>query len=197
MSDVDLKYLRPGNIVFMPSEYSARLFAARYLWPKTKFADTNSIDDQLAHIISEIDEAAEASDLVGAWPSFLKDLSPAALHFFRELADAQASISTLWYILDRLFGEGFSEKMIIAWVIEKNLARGYYGERITAADIKALVGGESICSGGGELTFSPTHNVLLASSVGIGLNALIAYLEGVEYRAVLPGGPRGDEEEHF
>ncbi|MFA5517379.1 MAG: hypothetical protein WDA20_13965 [Desulfuromonadales bacterium] len=99
----------------------------RSLWPKTKFAETNTIAEQLAHIFSEIDEAAEAADLcVHVSPG--EDVVSGKLSLFRELADLQHSIETLWHILDRKTFPGFSDQQIFFWVEEKNRVRGYYVE---------------------------------------------------------------------
>lgn len=136
----------------------------RRLWPETKFAACNSVGEQLAHIIGEIDEAAAAGDLVvvddglAANPAAVLALLP----MLRELADVQASTETLWNILDRELGAGFSEALILSWTEEKNRGRGYY------------------------LPVPPLSFERLAMEYA-----------GVSYRAVLPGGPRGGEEEHF
>jgi hypothetical protein len=88
--------------------------------------------DQVAHILSEIDEAAvemEAVNLSGAIVGHtafynINQLLP----LLRELGDVQASIETLWGVVDRIFSEGTSERLILSWIEEKNRARGYYVE---------------------------------------------------------------------
>lgn len=102
----------------------------RRLWPETVFAGRNSIDEQIAHIVAEIDEADEAGPALPAH-ALLADphLLFQVLPLLRELADVQASIETLWNILDREFGDGFSEAMVLGWVEGKNRGRGYYGEK--------------------------------------------------------------------
>lgn len=136
----------------------------RHLYPPTRFVLANTICKQLAHIISEIDEAADVCDGVDFDAEFAADPCAVlqALPFFRELADVQASIETHWNILDRIFGDGFSEAMILAWTEDKNRVRGYY---------------------------LPVQSISFAQ--------LVKDYEGVSYAQVLPGGPRGGDEEHF
>lgn len=102
----------------------------RQLYPPTHFSLANTICGQLSHVLSEIDEAAEAAGCADFDMDFAADPRAvlAALAFFRELADVQASIETLWRVLDRVIGAGFSEAMILAWTEEKNRGRGYYVE---------------------------------------------------------------------
>lgn len=137
----------------------------RCLFPAARFALANSINDQVAHILSEIDEAAAADGCADFDAAIAAD--PRALlqelAFFRELADVQASIETLWRVLDRVIGAGFSETMILAWVEQKNRERGYY---LPAPRLNSFA--------------------QLAKDYG-----------RVSYCAVLPGGPRGNDEEHF
>lgn len=110
--------------------FRKKLVINRRLYPMTRFALTNTVAEQLAHIVAEIDEAAEASEPLIDDDLLAASLTPALalLPFLRELADVQASIETLWHILDRVFGAGFAEAMILSWVEEKNRGRGYYVE---------------------------------------------------------------------
>lgn len=173
MSDIQKK-LPPGKIIILPSESSARRFSSRHIWPKTKFIESHTVPEQLAHILSEIDEATEAVEAVemlsnDAFRSADPVLAQTTLPFFRELADVQASIETLWGILDRLFGERFSEAMILSWVEEKNRKRGYYVEESKPQ----LLYGRSLFS------------------------QIFDDWRGVPSETVLPDGTRGNEEEHF
>lgn len=84
----------------------------RRLYPETKFARTNTIDEQVDHVLSEICEAIREKR--------------GSLEFLHELADVQASIETLWNVLDRIYGTDFSEKIIFERIEQKNRERGYY-----------------------------------------------------------------------
>lgn len=106
----------------------------RAYYSKTTFSLTNTIKEQLSHVSSEIAEFdAEISELVRGErgdDAFLVAQEPTSmsLPMLRELADVQASIETLWFLLNKKFGDGFSEKMILGWTEEKNRKRGYYVE---------------------------------------------------------------------
>jgi len=86
----------------------------RRLYPKTKFATTNTIDEQIDHVLSEIGEVIREKR--------------GSLEFFHELADLQHSVETLWNVLDRIYGNDFSEKIIFERIEQKNRERGYYLE---------------------------------------------------------------------
>lgn len=99
-----------------------------YTWPATTFAEKNSVREQLSHIVSEFEEIAEV-----VIEENLKDAEEKAIEYsvrlFEELADAQHSIETFWRILDRIHGQGFSQR-IVDMVRAKNAARGYYVEQV-------------------------------------------------------------------
>jgi hypothetical protein len=114
----------------------------RRLYPLTTFAQTNSLADQLAHVFSEVDEVAIEAEMIDAHCADIEKMLP----LFRELGDLQASIGTVWDVLDRLFGVGFSERLILSWTEEKNLARGYYVEapaEIGKRHVEVVFRGES------------------------------------------------------
>jgi hypothetical protein len=83
-----------------------------YNWPETKFARENTLLDQVAHILSEADEIAEA----GPWVT---------IPMHKEIADLHHSIETFWRNLARRVGHEYVATVFQA-VEDKNRARGYY-----------------------------------------------------------------------
>lgn len=86
----------------------------RRIYPKTIFSETNTIDQQIDHVLSEICEVIREKR--------------GSLDFFHELADVQHTIETLWNVLDRIYGHDFTEKIIFERIEQKNRERGYYLE---------------------------------------------------------------------
>lgn len=87
-------------------------------WPETIFARRNTPDEQLDHVISEVDEASVLTPSSGAE-------AEEALH--EELADLVHSLETYWRIVGRLRGLGYV-RSVFSRVEDKNRARGYYEE---------------------------------------------------------------------
>jgi hypothetical protein len=84
-----------------------------YNWPKTIFVSRNTLIDQLAHILSEVDEITQLGPPV----------TTPLIHM--ELADLHHSLETLWQILERQAGQDYVAAIFQA-VEEKNRVRGYY-----------------------------------------------------------------------
>ena len=78
-------------------------------FPRAKFADSNTIEDQVLHIVSESIEAANESD---------PELQA------MEIMDCLHSCETALRILEEQHGIGLDS--IIAEVEHKNRVRGYY-----------------------------------------------------------------------
>lgn len=87
-------------------------------WPETIFARRNTPDEQLDHVISEVDEASVLTPLSGAE-------AEEALH--EELADLVHSLETYWRIVGRVRGLDYV-RAVFSRVEDKNRARGYYEE---------------------------------------------------------------------
>ena len=78
------------------------------LYPKTRFVDENTLDEQFDHICSEYREAVMAEGKGD------RD---------EELADLEASIQTYWDIREK---QGLDVDALRKAIIEKNRRRGYY-----------------------------------------------------------------------
>jgi RecA/RadA recombinase len=85
-----------------------------YLFPKTRFAETNTTEKQLKHILSEADEVRNS--IVNAEP---------AHRTIEEVVDTWHSIETYIRILEKEHG---IERVLeaIDQVVKKNDERGYY-----------------------------------------------------------------------
>lgn len=85
-----------------------------YLFPKTRFAETNTLDEQQQHILSEADEVRNS--IVNGEP---------ASRTIEEVIDTWHSIETY---IRRLEKEHGIERVLeaIDQVVQKNDKRGYY-----------------------------------------------------------------------
>jgi hypothetical protein len=85
-----------------------------YLFPKTRFAETNTLDEQQQHILSEADEVRNS--IINAEP---------AQRTTEEVIDTWHSIETYIRILEKEYG---IERVLeaIDQVVKKNDERGYY-----------------------------------------------------------------------
>lgn len=81
-----------------------------YSFPATKFVKTNTVNQQLDHIASEIEE--------------FNAEEPGTPEMLIELVDVYHSFETLFRILER---DGVNVKKAFKIVKQKNEARGYYG----------------------------------------------------------------------
>ena len=88
-----------------------------YNFPATIFSSSNSIHNQLCHVISEADEIRRAiADDEGTE------------RIDEEVADLFHSLETLLRIMQRDLGTEYVEKLF-AKIKKKNQARGYYTEK--------------------------------------------------------------------
>lgn len=91
-------------------EWVKEYLAAKRLYPRIKFASTNTLDDQFDHICEEYREAV---------------LAYGKGHRDEELADLEHSIQTYF---DIRASQGIDINAVRQAVIEKNRIRGYYLE---------------------------------------------------------------------
>lgn len=98
-------------------------------YPRTKFADENQVATQVSHVLSEVEEFRRArwDGLVMLARTNNQALIDAkAKEFILEAHDIIQSAYTLMDILEREYpGQAWSA---LPEMIEKNRARGYYGE---------------------------------------------------------------------
>ena len=87
-----------------------------YNFPATKFAYENNPADQLNHVLSEVDEVLEASDVALTW---LDD------DLLEELTDLSHSLETFWRTVELVTGRE-AVQALFTKVADKNLDRGYY-----------------------------------------------------------------------
>jgi|LGVE01.1.fsa_nt_gb hypothetical protein len=100
--------------------------APEYNWPEVKFARSNSLAEQLAHILSEVDEITELGP----------PITP-LVHL--ELADLHHNLETFWRILAKLAGDDYVAALFQG-TEDKNRARGYYDLDGDAAPVDRLEG---------------------------------------------------------
>jgi|GEM_PF-5801677 hypothetical protein len=86
-----------------------------YKFPKAKFADENTVVEQIDHLYSEIEECLQALDEQS------KDL----FHLAEEIFDVSHSAETALRIIESLEGPEFLRN-VKYFVIAKNADRGYY-----------------------------------------------------------------------
>lgn len=84
-----------------------------YNFPKTKFAEQNTIGQQIEHVLSEVEEV------------FLALLEESNERGDEELADLTHSLETLWRIIAAERGEEYVQQLF-EQVIVKNAERNYY-----------------------------------------------------------------------
>ena len=87
-----------------------------YNFPAAKFAYENSPSVQLDHVLSEVAEVLEASDLAASW---LDD------DLLEELTDLTHSLETFWRTVELKVGRE-AVQTLFTKVADKNLVRGYY-----------------------------------------------------------------------
>jgi hypothetical protein len=87
-----------------------------YNFPATRFANENSLEQQLVHIISEMDEVSQAYN----------EESPERLT--EEIFDLLHSVETAIRMIEKEMGKKDMAKIELS-VWKKNLERGYYGEK--------------------------------------------------------------------
>jgi hypothetical protein len=85
----------------------------KYLFPATKFSRINSIDIQVLHLVSEIEEIKEASK------------SNDERHFHKEILDALHSCETAIRIIQSTHGEDYIDELKQE-IIHGNNVRNYY-----------------------------------------------------------------------
>ncbi len=98
-----------------------------FIWPETTFVRKNTIAKQIDHVISEIDEVAEAAEFTDPAPQSQSGdgIPPAMLPLFRELADLHHSLETLWRVIAEAYGWE-AVQALFSWIEDKNRVRGYY-----------------------------------------------------------------------
>lgn len=84
-----------------------------YSYPKIKFADTNTLEQQLDHVRSEHFEV---------WKAYMNDEIG---HLVEELFDLQQSVDTCLRVIERLHPEMDLAAAKQA-MVQKNADRGYY-----------------------------------------------------------------------
>ena len=91
-------------------------FIPVYNFPATRFAYENSPETQLDHVLSEVAEVLEATDLAASWQD--DDL-------LEELVDLTHSLETHWRTVELKIGRQ-AVQALFTKVADKNLNRGYY-----------------------------------------------------------------------
>jgi len=86
-----------------------------YKYPRIKFADTNTVEQQLQHILSEVTEAIKAFN-----EGMLGDMDV-------ELHDIGQSVETLQRMREEQSGVSIEEGR--QFMIKKNRERGYYDRK--------------------------------------------------------------------
>lgn len=84
-----------------------------YSFPEARFARELSIEQQVAHLFSEVDEVAEHG------PEISREM-------LLEAMDLLHSCETLFRIVERVYGPDYVDQMRLE-TIGKNAGRGYYG----------------------------------------------------------------------
>lgn len=86
----------------------------KYNFPRIKFVDTNSIEEQLKHFLSEVEE--------------LKKEPVGSDAFYTEAMDCIHSLETLFRILGK--DAPCSASRLQQSIIKKNIFRGYYPDGV-------------------------------------------------------------------
>jgi hypothetical protein len=88
----------------------------RFNFPKVKFADENSVRDQLRHVVSEMFEVIDG---------YMGESGHVVVGIEEEVMDLTHSLETFWRIRMRTHGVRHVE-LLRERVEEKNRLRGYY-----------------------------------------------------------------------